>query len=67
MGITFTHHVLLLNKCQLYDERLFYMHRAATEFWTVDTLEHYIKEDLFKQNGKLDYSKIANGPGKCKL
>jgi predicted nuclease of restriction endonuclease-like (RecB) superfamily len=56
MGITFTHHVLLLNKCQLYEERLFYMRRAATEFWTVDTLEHYIKEDLFGQNGKLRHN-----------
>jgi len=56
MGITFTHHVLLLNKCQGYEERLFYMRRAATEFWTVDTLEHYIKEDLFRQNGKLNHN-----------
>jgi predicted nuclease of restriction endonuclease-like (RecB) superfamily len=56
MGITFTHHVLLLNKCQLYEERLFYMRRAATEFWTVDTLEHYIKEDLFGQNGMLNHN-----------
>jgi predicted nuclease of restriction endonuclease-like (RecB) superfamily len=56
MGITFTHHVLLLNKCQSYEERLFYMYRAATEFWTVDTLEHYIKEDLFGQTGKLNHN-----------
>ncbi|MFL5748201.1 MAG: YhcG family protein [Niastella sp.] len=56
MGITFTHHVLLLNKCQAYEERLFYIHRAATEFWTVATLEHYIKEDLFRQNGKLNHN-----------
>jgi predicted nuclease of restriction endonuclease-like (RecB) superfamily len=56
MGITFTHHVLLLNRCQSYEERLFYMRRAATEFWTVDTLEHYIKEDLFGQNGKLNHN-----------
>lgn len=56
MGITFTHHVLLLNKCEIYEERLFYMHRAATEFWTVDILEHYIKEDLFGQNGKLNHN-----------
>lgn len=56
MGITFTHHVLLLNKCQSYEERLFYMYRAATEFWTVDTLEHYIKEDVFRQNGKLNHN-----------
>lgn len=56
MGITFTHHVLLLNKCELYEERLFYMHRAATEYWTVEILEHYIKEDLFGQNGRLNHN-----------
>ena len=56
MGITFTHHVLLLNKCQGYEERLFYMRRVATEFWTVDTLEHYIKENLFGQKGKLNHN-----------
>jgi len=56
MGITFTHHVLLLNKCQVYEERLFYMRRAATEFWSVDTLEHFIKENLFGQSGKLNHN-----------
>lgn len=55
-GVTFTHHVLLLAKCHLYEERLYYMHRAATEFWTVNTLEHYIKEGLFKQAGKLNHN-----------
>lgn len=56
MSITFMHHMLLLNKCQLYEERLYYIHRTAKEFWTVDTLEHYIKEDLFRQNGKLHHN-----------
>lgn len=32
------------------------MRCAATEFWTVDTLEHYIKENLFGQNGKLNHN-----------
>lgn len=56
MGITFTHHVLLLNRCQFYEERMFYIRRAATEFWTVETLEHYIKENLFGQDGKLNHN-----------
>jgi predicted nuclease of restriction endonuclease-like (RecB) superfamily len=56
MGITFTHHLLLLNKCKSYDERLFYMHRAANEFWSVDIMEHHIKENLFKHVGKLHHN-----------
>lgn len=56
MGITFTHHVLLLNRCRFYEERIFYIRRAATEFWTVDTLERYIKENLFGQDGKLNHN-----------
>jgi|ADGO01.1.fsa_nt_gi Uncharacterized conserved protein len=55
-GITFTHHLLLLNKCKAYEERLFYMHRAANEFWSVDLMEHHMKENLFKQIGKLHHN-----------
>lgn len=55
-SITFTHHLLLLNKCKSYEERLFYIHSAANEFWSIDTMEHHIKEDLFKQVGKLSHN-----------
>ena len=56
IGITFTHHLLLLNKCKSYEERLFYMRLAADSFWSVDTLEHHIKENFFSQVGKLHHN-----------
>jgi len=52
-GISFTHHLLLLNKCSHLDERIFYMHQAATSLWPVGVLEHQIKEGFFRKQGKL--------------
>jgi predicted nuclease of restriction endonuclease-like (RecB) superfamily len=52
-GITFSHHMLLLNKCKTIDERFFYMEQAATQFWSVNILEHHINADLYKHQGRL--------------
>lgn len=52
-SISFTHHMLILNKCQTSDERFFYIEQAATQFWSVTVLEHYIAADLYTQQGKL--------------
>lgn len=51
--ISFTHHLLLLNKCKEKTERWFYIEQAASQFWSVTVLEYYIKSDLFKHQGKL--------------
>jgi predicted nuclease of restriction endonuclease-like (RecB) superfamily len=52
-SITFTHHMLLLHKCKSPNERSFYMHQAATNFWSVSLLEHHIEAALYKHQGKL--------------
>jgi predicted nuclease of restriction endonuclease-like (RecB) superfamily len=52
-GITFSHHILLLNKCKTPEERFFYMEQAATQFWSVNLLEHHIAANLYKHQGKL--------------
>ena len=52
-GISFTHHILLLNKCEIKEERYFYMERCATQFWSVSLLEHHLAANLFKHQGKL--------------
>ena len=52
-GISFTHHILILNKCTSIEERVFYITQAATQFWSVSILEHYIESNLFSQQGKL--------------
>jgi predicted nuclease of restriction endonuclease-like (RecB) superfamily len=55
-SITFTHHLILLNKCKALEERMFYMKRAAEDFWSVSVLEHHIQENLFLQIGKLHHN-----------
>ena len=52
-SITFSHHILLLNKCKTLEERSFYIRQAATNFWSVSVLEHHIESDLYKHQGKL--------------
>jgi predicted nuclease of restriction endonuclease-like (RecB) superfamily len=52
-SISFTHHILLLNRCKNAEERLFYIEHSATQFWSVAVMEHQIDADLFKKQGKL--------------
>jgi predicted nuclease of restriction endonuclease-like (RecB) superfamily len=52
-SISFTHHILLLNRCKEAEERFFYLENAATQFWSVTVMEHQIDADLFKKQGKL--------------
>lgn len=52
-SISFSHHILILNKCRNQGERLFYIQHAATQFWSVNILEHHISADLHKHQGKL--------------
>ncbi|HWK04909.1 MAG TPA: DUF1016 N-terminal domain-containing protein [Puia sp.] len=33
-GISFTHHILILNKCKDPEERFFYIEQASTQFWS---------------------------------
>jgi len=51
--VSFSHHLLLLNKCETNEERFFYIYRCANEFWSVRVLEHHLSADLFKHQGKL--------------
>lgn len=52
-NISFTHHILILNKCKTFEERSFYISKAATQFWSVSILEHHIGSNLFHHQGKL--------------
>ncbi|MEO6548335.1 MAG: PDDEXK nuclease domain-containing protein [Ferruginibacter sp.] len=51
--ISFSHHVVLLGKCKILEERLFYMAQAASQYWSVTVLEHQINAHLFQKQGKL--------------
>lgn len=49
----FTHHILLLNKCKDFRERLFYMQKTVENQWSVTILEHQLESNLYGQKGKL--------------
>jgi predicted nuclease of restriction endonuclease-like (RecB) superfamily len=51
--VSFTHHIALLVATKSIQESIFYLNRVATEFWTVATLKHHIKNKLFKKGGTL--------------
>ena len=48
----FTHHYELLIKTKSLEERLFYIERCATEFWSVETLKYHLKRNLLFQRAK---------------
>ncbi len=52
-SVSFTHHILVMNKCAAADERLFYIGEAASQHWSVRVLEHHIAANLYKHRGKL--------------
>jgi len=52
-SISFTHHMLLLNRCTDQTERFFYIEQASLQFWSVQTLEHHIKANLYEHRGNL--------------
>ena len=52
-SISFTHHLILLNKCKNVEERLFYIRNTAQQYWSISILELKIAEKLFKHQGKL--------------
>lgn len=52
-NISFTHHILLLNKCKDSQERFFYIQSAASEMWSIAILQHQIASKLYKKQGKL--------------
>ena len=53
LTVQFTHHYTLLTSTDNLDERLFYIHRIATEFWSVEKLRYYLAEHLYQKEGAI--------------
>jgi predicted nuclease of restriction endonuclease-like (RecB) superfamily len=53
LSVSFTHHTEVLTQAKTLEERQFYVIKIATEFWSVTTLKHHLKNKLFKKEGKL--------------
>lgn len=50
-GVGFTQHIVLLNKCKDWNQRLFYIKKTVENHWTVEMLEWQIKTNLFQKHG----------------
>jgi predicted nuclease of restriction endonuclease-like (RecB) superfamily len=53
LSISFTHHFELLIKTSVLVERIFYIQKIAQNFWSVDTLKHHLKGNLYQKEGSL--------------
>lgn len=52
-SISFTHHIVILEKCKQEDERLFYISQTAEQFWSKRELAYHISANLFKHQGNM--------------
>lgn len=53
LSVGFSHHSEILVKAKKIEERLFYIEKCATEFWSYRTLQYHLKENLFAKRGEL--------------
>lgn len=51
LTVQFTHHYTLLTHTTSIQERLYYIHRIATEFWSVEKLQYNLAEQLYQREG----------------
>lgn len=51
--VPFTHHMEIINKCDSYEERAFYIHMCATRRWNKYALRDFLKEGLYTKRGNL--------------
>lgn len=51
--VGFTHHLEIISKTTTFDEKIFYIQKTASEFWSVNTLRYHLKSNLFQLQGTL--------------
>lgn len=52
-GISFSHHMEIINKTSDIEARIFYIHHAYTSKWNKYTLREMLKQDLYHKQGAL--------------
>lgn len=55
-SISFTHHILIINRCSNPEVQRFYIDQSAEQFWSVRELEHQINANLFKHQGNMPHN-----------
>jgi predicted nuclease of restriction endonuclease-like (RecB) superfamily len=56
LKVPFTQHRLIIRGTDVLEERVFYIQKVATEFWSYETLKHQLKSDLYQRQGKLAHN-----------
>ena len=51
--VSFTHHIEILQHCKSLVEVSYYIKKIATEFWSLSTLKHHLKNKSFANSGIL--------------
>ena len=64
LSISFTHHDEILSKISTLEERVFYIHKAATLKWDKYTLRNNLKADLFHRQADIPNNFVATIPDK---
>lgn len=62
LSISFTHHTEILDRTETSEERLFYVHEAAQNRWSVRLLRESIKRDDFQHRGTMPSNFAATIP-----
>jgi predicted nuclease of restriction endonuclease-like (RecB) superfamily len=60
--VSFTHHYEILLRAKSPEERLFYIQKCATEFWSVEKLKYNLKSELYAREGKIANNFVATIP-----
>lgn len=62
LSISFTHHMEILNKTSTLEERLFYIHNAASYKWDKYKLRELLKQDLFHHKSEMPNNFLLTMP-----
>ena len=53
LKVSFSNHYAILSKTTTIKERMFYVRRCATEFWSYLTTQYHLNENLYEKEGKI--------------
>ena len=53
LKVGFSHHSEILTKCDLPEERWYYIKRCASEFWSVESLKYHLAADDYQKYGAM--------------
>lgn len=69
VNVSFTAHYEILTKVKSIEERIFYITQSAQNIWTVESLKHHLKNNLFKEQSNLpnNFSTTIQNQNKSKV